>query len=277
MSQMSNQSVAKDVGLWALEAVQAARQCLTQAKSTNSLATFHEASAQFAAVLEELPELWPELSEELMQAIWFGSDETVRTHLSEAAAGSLLCAGQAAWPRNLSELFCLIGRAFAEEGRYCTASRLLQRALKMAQSHADESCEKLVLASFADLRFRALPSWHFQMLNDQPRNHAFAAAIQDAVKELSARCGVEPVTCLDIGTGTGLLALVCQTVCQQLGSELPLQTVQVHACEENELLFAIALDVISGAPRSGQLLSYDCERNKVHLATYGCMWRRSSC
>ena len=45
-----------------------------------------------------------------------------------------------------------------------------------------------------------VPRWHFPMLNDDPRNAAFEAAIQSAVKPGSV--------VLDIGTGSGLLAMM---------------------------------------------------------------------
>ncbi|CAK9031570.1 unnamed protein product [Durusdinium trenchii] len=235
--------VAEHLVLWAVEATQAARQSLLNAKSTGSIPEFNAASARFAAVLEELPELWPELSDELMQAVWLGFDEAMRTRLAEGAAGSLFGGER---PCNLPQLLCLISRALTDEGRYWTARSLLHRARRVAQRHGIS--ESLVCASLADMHCRAVPPWHFHMLNDQPRNQAFAASIGDALRELAARTArVEPVTCLDIGTGTGLLALICQ----QLGSELGMPKLQIHACEENELLFAMASELINSAQSTG--------------------------
>lgn len=45
-----------------------------------------------------------------------------------------------------------------------------------------------------------VPRWHFEMLNDEPRNYAFERALANAV--------TEETIVLDIGSGTGLLAMM---------------------------------------------------------------------
>ncbi|CAE8611559.1 unnamed protein product [Polarella glacialis] len=49
--------------------------------------------------------------------------------------------------------------------------------------------------------------WHFAMLHDQPRNRAFHQAIAHSVRRSAAARG-KPIKALDIGTGSGLLAIL---------------------------------------------------------------------
>eukprot|EP00438_Fugacium_kawagutii_P018896 Skav217490 [mRNA] locus=scaffold3428:61394:63287:- [translate_table: standard] len=200
---------------------------------------YNEVSARLACVLEEIPDLWQELKEELMQSIWLGSDAAVQSRLAEGAAGCLLTPDSERQPQNLAELLCLVGRALAEESRYCAAFALVQKAHHLANAANAVGSRDLTLSTLLDLRSRALPSWHFHMLNDRPRNRGFATAIEDGLKQLSANrhASEQHLTCLDIGTGTGLLALICW----QLGHELPnSRSLTVHACEQNEVQLHLA-------------------------------------
>ena len=49
-------------------------------------------------------------------------------------------------------------------------------------------------------------AWHFDMINDLPRNSAFHRAIADAIKQQLQQ--TQSARVLDIGTGSGLLALL---------------------------------------------------------------------
>mmetsp|Transcript_19801 Transcript_19801/g.46208 ORF Transcript_19801/g.46208 Transcript_19801/m.46208 type:complete len:838 (+) Transcript_19801:91-2604(+) len=223
---------------WVVQNVTEARQCL----AARSRGRFHEAASRFVAVLEEVPDLWPELHTELLLAVWLASDLGVQARLSEGAAGCLIGASDSGpavrlQPRNLSGLFNVIGKALADEGRYCAAFRALHRGFDLA---ADKLSREESLASILQLRSRALALWHFSMLNDRPRNQAFAAAIFEALHGLPDKSSTgERYACLDIGTGTGLFALICREFGQNICG------LEVHACEQNDLLFALAKEIVS--------------------------------
>ena len=53
----------------------------------------------------------------------------------------------------------------------------------------------------------SIPRWHFDMVLDQRRNDAFDAAIRRAI-ELKTAHGNKEVHVLDMGAGTGLLAMM---------------------------------------------------------------------
>ncbi len=73
---------------------------------------------------------------------------------------------------------------------------------------------------------QSIPRWHFAMLNDHQRNQAFFDAIEatDFVGK----------TVLDIGTGTGLLAMLIA----RRGAQ------HVYTCECNELVAEKAKEII---------------------------------
>ncbi|MEO6501976.1 MAG: 50S ribosomal protein L11 methyltransferase [Jatrophihabitantaceae bacterium] len=73
---------------------------------------------------------------------------------------------------------------------------------------------------------RHVPRWHFPMLNDEGRNHAFATALRQQVRPGDH--------VLDIGSGSGLLAMLAI----QAGAA------RVTSCEADPLLAAVARQVI---------------------------------
>ncbi|WP_218150564.1 50S ribosomal protein L11 methyltransferase [Actinokineospora terrae] len=74
---------------------------------------------------------------------------------------------------------------------------------------------------------RSVPRWHFAMLNDLERNDAFAVALERVVPP--------GAHVLDIGSGTGLLAMMA--VKAGAGS--------VTTCEQNPVLAAVAEQIIA--------------------------------
>ncbi|XP_002739381.1 protein arginine N-methyltransferase 9-like [Saccoglossus kowalevskii] len=70
--------------------------------------------------------------------------------------------------------------------------------------------------------------WHFRMLNDKVRNHAFQSAIRKAIQD-----GHDTV--LDIGAGTGILSMLAI----QSGAK------HVYACEMSKTTYEMAKDVLT--------------------------------
>lgn len=77
------------------------------------------------------------------------------------------------------------------------------------------------------LRGRAVPDWHFTMMQDQLRNQAFLEAIERAVQP--------DMTVLDIGSGSGLLAMMAA----RAGARA------VHSCEMNPIIAKVAEEIVS--------------------------------
>ncbi|GAA0470244.1 50S ribosomal protein L11 methyltransferase [Streptomyces stramineus] len=79
----------------------------------------------------------------------------------------------------------------------------------------------------ADIARNAVPRWHFAMLNDTERNEALGEAVRRTIPA--------GATVLDIGTGTGLLAMGAV----RAGAS------HVYTCEANPLLAEIARQIIA--------------------------------
>ncbi|TSB26002.1 50S ribosomal protein L11 methyltransferase [Streptomyces benahoarensis] len=81
--------------------------------------------------------------------------------------------------------------------------------------------------AFAEIAQRTVPRWHFAMLNDTARNEALATAVRRAIPP--------GATVLDIGSGTGLLAMAAVRA----------GAAHVYTCEGNPLLAEIARQIIA--------------------------------
>jgi type III protein arginine methyltransferase len=77
------------------------------------------------------------------------------------------------------------------------------------------------------LRGRAVPNWHFAMMHDDIRNKAFEEAITRAVRP--------DMTVLDIGSGSGLLAMMAARA----------GALTVHSCEMNPFTARVAEEIVS--------------------------------
>ncbi len=111
----------------------------------------------------------------------------------------------------------------------------LGRAVE-AYAHAERACA--LSARARGLRLAATrgrhgrrADWHFNMVNDEPRNAAFARAIAHMVKPGQR--------VLEIGTGSGLLAMLAAR--DEQGAP---RAAQVITCEANPLLSRLATQII---------------------------------
>jgi len=114
-----------------------------------------------------------------------------------------------------------LGLLYREQGQFEAAVQALEQAVK-----ADPANPQYRL-NLRDTYRRTIPAWHFGMLNDQARNDAFERAIAKAAR------GRRLV--LDIGTGSGLLAMMAARAGAQ----------RVIACEAISPLAQMAARIVA--------------------------------
>lgn len=112
------------------------------------------------------------------------------------------------------------GLALAHLGRHVEARASFRKALEVRPDYQAPFYELLRL-------YRKVPRWHFPMMNDVDRNDAYAAAIKKTVRPGDL--------VLDIGTGSGLLAMMAA----RAGAK------HVFACEELPLISRKAEEIIA--------------------------------
>ncbi|MEU2118021.1 50S ribosomal protein L11 methyltransferase [Streptomyces sp. NPDC016459] len=98
---------------------------------------------------------------------------------------------------------------------------------------------------FREFVREAVPRWHFAMLNDHERNDALATALERVIP----RGG----TVLDIGAGTGLLAMTAV----RAGAE------HVYSCEANPLMAEVARQVVADEGFADRVTVLTCRSDEL--------------
>lgn len=101
-----------------------------------------------------------------------------------------------------------------------------------------------------NLKNEFIERWHFRMLNDYQRNINYSEAIKEAI--MKKNIGI-----LDIGTGTGILSMMCKSN----------GGMNISSCEMNEAMYCVAKDCIYNNNMSNDInlickSSYDIEIGK---------------
>jgi predicted nicotinamide N-methyase len=119
-----------------------------------------------------------------------------------------------------AEAIANIGTAHLAEGRIIDAVPAFRRAMEIdpRQLNARINLDSALAG--------AVPTWHFSMMNDAPRNAAYDEAIRRVVPGRSV---------LDIGTGAGLLAMMAA----RAGAK------SVTSCEQTPWIAAKAREVVA--------------------------------
>ncbi len=95
---------------------------------------------------------------------------------------------------HLGDAYNNLGSVLSQQGKNTAAVQAYRQAIRCSPENEEFK------ANLSDACRRLIPSWHFPMLADHPRNEAYERAIKKAV-------GSGDVV-LDIGTGSGLLAMM---------------------------------------------------------------------
>lgn len=128
-------------------------------------------------------------------------------------------------------LYTNLGALQYSLGKAAAAVKSFEKALEQDPSYWP------ALESLENVKSLAVDRWHYRMLNHNARNESYSRAIERAVKTAASRPGRSSsagVTVLDIGTGTGILAVMSA----RAGAS------HVFACEVNGVLCDVAKEVL---------------------------------
>ncbi|WP_237532282.1 50S ribosomal protein L11 methyltransferase [Streptomyces sp. SID8352] len=99
--------------------------------------------------------------------------------------------------------------------------------------------------AFREFARESVPRWHFAMLNDHERNDALATALERVVPQDG--------TVLDIGAGTGLLAMMAV----RAGAR------HVYSCETNPLMVEVARQVVAAEGYADRVTVLPCRSDEL--------------
>jgi type II protein arginine methyltransferase len=126
------------------------------------------------------------------------------------------------------------GADLIEEGSRLAATGQLDSALEcFEQASKLGADDEQVKRSMNQLHRKLVPRWHFAMLNDGERNEAFQRALRQAI-------GTTRATVLDVGAGTGLLAMMAARA--DAGAVVTCEAVRPIAQLAREIIAANGLD-----------------------------------
>ncbi|CAM9175374.1 unnamed protein product [Choristocarpus tenellus] len=216
---MDNGNYQDDQGLRVLVAVRSARERAKEGQHAAAIGILLQ-------VLHSVPQLADELEGDLTYSL-----KEYGEHLLERRQGE-----KAKWLysqaipllRSPKALHTNFGTLLYSLGQATASLRSFERALEIDSTYWP------ALESLENVKNLAVDRWHFRMLNDGKRNHAYCRAISRAVAQAKERLSEEAVTVLDIGTGTGILAVFAV----RAGAS------HVYACETNSVLCQVAQEVI---------------------------------
>jgi len=181
------------------------------------------------------PAAAPNFRDEFMQVLTLHGSRLAAQ--GEAAKGlPLYKLAAAVLPRD-AEALTLLGRLLFVLGKEGEARQQWLAAIKAASTEAAcvEARESLDLQNA-----RAVNRWHYRMINDAERNQSYEDALRRAVE----RRGSHATPVLDIGAGTGLLAMYAA----RCSSNDP-----VWACEMSEPMVEIAAEVLAANKLSARV------------------------
>ncbi len=136
-----------------------------------------------------------------------------------------------------------IGQSARELGDSATATAAFQAAAKLAPELPE------VQEALSALLSGAIPGWHFPMLADMARNDAFQAALEKAI--------TPETVVLDIGTGSGLLAMMAA----RAGAK------RVIACEAHPLIAGTAREIVAANGYADRIQVIAKRSTELDLAT----------
>jgi tetratricopeptide (TPR) repeat protein len=135
----------------------------------------------------------------------------------------------------------LLGNVNRTLGRTKAAEEFYRKALKISPG------EPGATRNLRRLLSNKIPYWHFEMLADTERNTAYQQAIEKVVTHTSK--------VLDIGTGSGLLAMMCARA----------GAAWVTACEMHDYLSATAQEIVTLNGYDNQIKVYNKKSTQLRL------------